>query len=325
MNTQRFTSAALDEISDYLVSDRDTHKVLDRKFGELGIKEPIPEPSPEEEAYKAMGMRRGVHYGVMKPSKRDRLRYALGFQYNWSGNNGVLQLIKTLNEPVVYTRDPAGFRAFCAGLNRILRFQGVEYRDDGQFHRVEPTRTLSEAERRAAALENKIAFRRIHHDPGVGTFVLIRPAQTFYERIKIAFRRIHHEVRRYCKAEYMKEDYFHAVVEAYKGLAERIREQSGYTTDGLALMKQSFERPSPKQGGYPTLAFNTLTAVTERNEHDGFLDFLNGCTRFFRNPMSHTPKVKWHRDVDDAVDCLTLISLLHFILDDCHLTTPSHG
>ena len=252
MDTQRFTSAALDEIADYLVSDRDTHKVLDRKFGELGIKEPIPEPSPEEEAYKAMGMRRGVHYGVMKPSKRDRLRHALGFQYNWSGNNGLLQLIKTLNEPVVYTRDPAGFRAFCAGLNRILRFQGVEYRDDGQFHRVEPTRTLSEAERRAAALENKIAFRRIHH-----------------------------EVRRYCKAEYMKEDYFHAVVEAYRGLAERIREQSGYTTDGLALMKQSFERPSPKQGGYPTLAFNTLTTVTERNEHDGFLDFLNGCTRFF--------------------------------------------
>ena len=77
MNTQRFTSAALDEIADYLVSDRDTHKVLDRKFGELGIKEPIPEPSPEEEAYKAMGMRRGVHYGVMQPSKRDRLRYAL--------------------------------------------------------------------------------------------------------------------------------------------------------------------------------------------------------------------------------------------------------
>ena len=42
----------------------------------------------------------------------------------------------------------------------------------------------------------------------------------------------------------MEENYFHAVVEAYKGLAERIREQTGYTTDGLELMKQSFERPS---------------------------------------------------------------------------------
>ena len=46
MATQPFTSAALGEVADYLVSDRDTHKVLDRKFAELGIAEPIPEPSP---------------------------------------------------------------------------------------------------------------------------------------------------------------------------------------------------------------------------------------------------------------------------------------
>ena len=292
-----FTSAALDEIADYLVRDRDTHRVLDRKFAELGITEPRAEASPTEEAtYKAMGWQRGVHYYIQGPSKKDRLRHALNFQNKRSGNNGVLQLIKTLNEPVGYSRDPEGFRAFCGGLNRILRFYGVEYRDDGRFHIVDPTRTLAEAERRAAALENKMMSRRVHH-----------------------------QVRKYCKAEYMDEDYFHAVVEAYKGLAERIREQTGCTTDGLELMKQSFERPSAKNGGYPTLAFNTLATVTEKNEHDGFLDLLSGCTRFFRNSMSHTPKVKWHRDVDDAVDCLTLISLLHYILDDCHPTTPTQG
>ncbi len=297
MTPPPFTSAALDEIADYLESDRDTHRVLDRKFAELAITEPRPEASPTEEAtYKAMGLQPGVHYYVRGPSKRDRLRHALNFQNKRSGNNGVLQLIKTLNEPVVYSRDPEGFRTFCGGLNRILRFYGVEYRDDGQFHNVDPTRTLSEAARRAASLENKMASRRVHH-----------------------------EVRKYCKAENMDEDYFHAVVEAYKGLAERIREQTGYTSDGLELMKQSFERPSAKHGGYPALAFNTLTTITEKNEHDGLLDFLSGCTRFFRNPMSHTPKVKWHRDVDDAVDCLTLISLLHFILDDCHPTTTTQG
>ena len=187
MTTPPFTSAALDELADYLVSERDTHRVLDRKFAELGIMEPTPEPSPEETTYKAMGLRRGVDYGVMKPSKRDRLGYALDFQYKRSGNNGVLQLIKALNELVVYSMDPEGFRAFCSGLNRILRFYGVEYRDDGAFHKVDPTRTVSEAERRAEALENKMASRRVHY-----------------------------EVRKYCKAEYMKENYFHAVVEAYK-------------------------------------------------------------------------------------------------------------
>ena len=294
MTTESFTSAALDEIAEYLVSDRNTHRVLDRKFAELGISEPRSEPSPQEAAFKAKGLQPGIDYHVIGPSKRDRLRHALMFQNERSGNMGVLQLIKALNEPVGFSRDPEGFREFCAGLNRILRFYGVEYRDDGEFHSVDPTRTLTEAERRAAALENKMASRRVHH-----------------------------LVQKYCKAEYMQENYFHAVVEAYKGLAERIRERTGYTGDGLELMKRSFERPSPGRDGYPTLAFNTLTTVTEKNEHDGFLDLLNGCTRFFRNPMSHTPKVDWHRDVNDAVDCLTLISLLHFILDGCHPTRPA--
>ena len=295
MTNPPFTSAALDEIAYYLVNERDTHRVLDRKFAELGIEEAPPEPSSEEEeAYKAKGWKRGVDYFVWGLSKKDRLRHALNFQYRRSGTKGVLHLIKALNEPVVYSMDPEGFRVFCSGLNRILRFYGVEYRDDGEFHKVDPTRTLTEAERRAEALENKMASRRVHY-----------------------------EVRKYCKAEYMEENYFHAVVEAYKGLAERIREKTGYTSDGLELMNQSFERPSPKQGGYPRLAFNTLATVTEKNEHDGFLDLLSGCTRFFRNPMSHTPKVKWRRDINDAVDCLTLISLLHFILDECHPTTPT--
>lgn len=297
MTVSSFTSATLDQLAECLVSDQATHRVLDRKFAELGIPEARSEQSPkEEETLKAKGLQRGIHYHVQVPSKRDRLRHALEVQNRYRGNKGVLQLIKALNEPVAYAGDLEGFRVFCSGLNRILRFHGVEYRDDGQFHSVNPTRTLSEAERRAAALGNKMASRRVHH-----------------------------EVRKYCEAEYMKEDYFHAVVEAYKGLAERIREKTGYTGDGLQLMRQSFERPSSRRGGYPKLAFNKLTTASEKNEHDGFLDLLNGCTRFFRNPMSHTPKVKWHRDVDDAVDCLTLISLLHFILDDSYPTTPPQG
>ena len=295
MATKPFIPAALDEIAELLVCDRDTHRVLDRRFEDLGITEPCVEPDPKEEArFKAMGLQRGVGYHVQGPSKRDRLRNALNFQNERSGNKGVLQLIKALNEPEAYTGSPDGFREFCGSLNRILRFYGVEYRDDGRFYNVDATRTVSEAQRRAAALENRMEFRRIHP-----------------------------EVRKYCRAEYMEENYFHAVVEAYKGLAERVREQTGYASDGMALMKQAFERPPAQQGGYPALAFNTLATVTERNEHDGFLDFLNGCTRFFRNPMSHTPKVNWHRNVDDAVDCLTLISLLHFILDDCHPTAPA--
>ena len=91
-----------------------------------------------------MGLQRGVGYYFRGPSKKDRLRHALNFQNSRSGNKGVLQLIKALNEPVVYSMNPEEFREFCGGLNRILRFYGVEYCDDGEFHNVDPTRTLSE-------------------------------------------------------------------------------------------------------------------------------------------------------------------------------------
>ena len=122
--TTRFTSAAVGRDSEYLVNDRDTHSVLDRKFSDLGIVEPVTVPSPQEEDWKAMGMKRGIHYAVKRPSKRERLRHAVRFQHDRSGNKGVLQLIKALNEPVVYSSDPQGFKEFSSGLNRILRFYG---------------------------------------------------------------------------------------------------------------------------------------------------------------------------------------------------------
>ena len=161
-----------------------------------------------------MALQPGVDYYVPGPSKRDRLHHALNFQNRRSGNKGVLQLIKALNEPVVYSRDPEGFREFCGGLNRILRFYGVEYRDDGEFHNVDPTRTLSEAERRAAALENKMASRRVHH-----------------------------QVHKYCKAEYMEENYFPRGCRSLQRAGGTHPRTNGYTSDGLELMKRSFERP----------------------------------------------------------------------------------
>ena len=120
MTTQPFTPSVLDEIAELLVCDRDTHRVLDRRFVELSITEPPVEPDPKEEArFKAMGLQRGVDYRVQGPSKRERLRYALKFQQTHSGNKGVLQLVKILNAPVIYTGNPDGFRGFCASLNCI--------------------------------------------------------------------------------------------------------------------------------------------------------------------------------------------------------------
>ena len=243
MTALPFTSAALDEIANHLVCERDTHRLLDQKFAELGISEPARESSPQEEAYLASGLRSGIDYVVSRPSKRERLRYASDFLFRRSGNNGVLHLIKILNEPVVYAGDLDGFTQFSSGLNRILRLYGLEYRDDGEFHEVAPARTLTEAELRARALENKIASRRVHS-----------------------------EVRRYCREQYTQDNYFEAVVEAYKGLAERIREKTGQTIDGTQLMRQSFERPPARQGGYAQTRFQH-TYVTDNEKNELLLDF----------------------------------------------------
>ena len=277
-----FKPAHLDEIAARLVSDRVTHGVLDRKFRELGI----IEPSPEEASFRKSGLQAGRDYYIMGPSKKERLLCAVNATYQQSGGQGVLRLVQVLYDPVHYAGNRDEFTEFCDGINHVLRFTGYEYSDDGQFHRVVKTRTLSEAERRATAVANKLSSRRVHP-----------------------------EVQKYCKAEYMQENYFHAVFEAAKGLAERIREKTGLKIDGVNLVKQSFERP---RNGLPRLVINSLDSQTELNEHDGFMNLLLGSFQMFRNPIAHTPRVKWQRNLEDAVDCLTLISFLHFVLDECH-------
>ena len=89
MTTQPFTSSALDQIAEHLVSDRNTHRVLDRKFRGTRHTELRPEPSEaslqQEESWKAKGLKRGVHYEYFQPSKREKLRYALTSRANVAG------------------------------------------------------------------------------------------------------------------------------------------------------------------------------------------------------------------------------------------------
>ena len=132
----------------------------------------------------------------------------------------------------------------------------------------------------------------------------------FYEGIKFQGRRIHPEILKYCQAELMQHNYFHAVFEASKGLAQRIRDKSGVDGDGAKLVDSVFSVNGP------VLAFNTLQTEIDKTEHKGFTALLKGCFAGVRNPLAHEPKIMWDGE-DDAADYLTLISLLHRKLDDC--------
>ena len=187
--------------------------------------------------------------------------------------------------PVRFIGRSAEFEARRQDLNVILAFSGLEYGPDGRFQQQEAVRTLHEAERRLQTLQAKFQGRSMHPD-----------------------------VLKYCRTELLQDNYFHAVFEAAKGLAQRIRDLSGIQMDGAALVDRVFSIETP------VLAINSLQTETEKSEHKGFAALLKGCFAAVRNPLAHEPKILWEGE-DDAADYLSLISLLHRKLDSC---VPTH-
>lgn len=202
--------------------------------------------------------------------------------------NQVLDFVQSLLIPARFVGRSKEFDGHREELNAILAFSGLEYGADGRFRQCKAARTLDEAEKRAETIQAKFQGRRLHP-----------------------------EVLKYCRAELLLDNYFHAVFEATKGLAQRIRDKSGVDADGAVLVDRVFSIERP------VLAINTLQTETERTEHKGFASLLKGCFAAVRNPLAHEPKILWQGE-DDAADYLSLISLLHRKLDDCVPTHEEH-
>ena len=118
---------------------------------------------------------------------------------------------------------------------------------------------------------------------------------------------------RYCRAELLQKNYFHAVLEAVKSIAVKIRNLSGLQSDGAELVQAAFGLP--KDGSSPVLTVNELKSDTDRGEQRGFVNLLIGLFGTIRNPLAHNPKVEWPMEEDDALDILTLASLIHRKID----------
>lgn len=198
--------------------------------------------------------------------------------------NQVMDFIQSFLIPARFVGRREEFETRRLELNTILAFSGLEYCADGKFRLCKAAQTLDEAEKRVQTI-----------------------------RAKFQGRRIHPEVLKYCRNELLQDNYFHAVLEATKGLAQRIRDLSGVGADGAALVDRVFSIERP------LLAINTLRTETEKTEHKGFASLLKGCFAAVRNPLAHEPKILWEGE-DDAADYLSLISLLHRKLDECVLT-----
>jgi uncharacterized protein (TIGR02391 family) len=96
--------------------------------------------------------------------------------------------------------------------------------------------------------------------------------------------REHAQVFHYCNAELLAEDCFHAVFEAVKGLAQRVRDMSGIDADGARLIDAAFGGPQP------AIAFTALRTETDVNEQRGLVNLMKGLFGAVRNPQAHTPK-----------------------------------
>ncbi len=167
-------------------------------------------------------------------------------------------------------------------LNKILSFEGLVLGEDGKFKKTTKAVTINEAEAKASKLREALLSRKVHPD-----------------------------ILKYCKAELLVDNYFHAVFEATKSVAEKIRLKTGLTSDGATLVDEVFSF----RNSIPYLALNTLQTESERSEQKGFMNLLKGLFGMFRNTTAHVPKITWRIDEKDALDILSLVSLIHRRLD----------
>lgn len=219
-------------------------------------------------------------------NKRDWLYNCLASEIN--NNHSFIRvyvfLEKALN-PVAFTdeKNRDKYNYLLEGVNKALLLAGLEITREGKLIEVIQAKTLDEVDRRVNSLQRQLYIRAIHS-----------------------------EVQKYCIKDYLQKDYYDAIFEAAKGLAERVRTISGLTTDGGTLFQTAFSKNDPY------LFFNSMQTDSEKSEFTGLKELMEAIFHLVRNPAAHTPKINWKVDEAKALDVLTLVSFAHKYLDECH-------
>jgi uncharacterized protein (TIGR02391 family) len=196
--------------------------------------------------------------------------------------NNVIAFIQTAFSPVRHTESHDYFERKRTEINKVLMFAGLELTEGGQMKQVQKVDNLREVELRADRLRKLLKDRGVHQD-----------------------------VLEFCREELLVENYFHAVLEATKSVAEKIRRRTGLIGDGSELVDNAFSF----KDRIPHLALNSLVSESEQGEQRGFMNLLKGLFGTFRNPTAHAPKISWAVGEQDALDILSLVSLAHRRID----------
>lgn len=208
------------------------------------------------------------------------------FQNSRQFGNHVVMFINKAMSPVQYTSSPQTFASRRDQLNTALAFSAMSVGEDGKVRWARRAINLDDALQRANRLHAALVSRGVHQD-----------------------------ILAYCKAELLQENYFHAVFEAMKSIAAKIRRTSGLGTDGAELVNEAFGLGKECN---PILAINSLKTETDKGEQRGFANLLIGLFGTIRNPTAHNPRVEWPMAEQDALDILTMASLIHRKLDKAY-------
>lgn len=219
-------------------------------------------------------------------NKRDWLYNCFAAEININKSlDKIYAFIENSLNPVLYTslESREKYNFLLEGTNKVLLLAGLSVSDEGRLKEVPKASNLDEVDRRVSDLKRKLYNRSIHH-----------------------------EVEKYCIKDYLRQDYYDAVFEAAKGLAERVRQKTGLALDGGSLFQKAFAKNDPY------LYFNALKTDSEISEFVGLKELLESIFHMVRNSAAHTPKINWKTDEIKALDILTLISFAHKYLDECH-------
>ena len=124
---------------------------------------------------------------------------------------------------------------------------------------------------------------------------------------------MHPDVLVFCREELLADNYFHAVLEAANSVLEKLRQRTGLTDDGNALVDRALS------GDPPMLAINALATESDRSEQRGFANLVRGTIGMFRNATAHAARVNWPIPKADAEDLLTVVSLIHRRIDQARM------
>lgn len=214
-------------------------------------------------------------------TKWKRVNNLLVKDQNRRGNNrGIIAFIQAALTPALYVKKPERFETLRENVNRALSFEGLHVTAGGKVERGKASETISDALARAAELRGALVDRGVHPD-----------------------------VLDFCREELLADNYFHAVLEATKSLAQKLRDKSGLTEDGAELVDRALS------GKTPMLCINNLATPNERMEQTGFASLCKGVFGMFRNPTAHAPRKIWKMEKVDAEDLMSTLSLIHRRLD----------